>query len=99
MLEIRQASLYILQHDPLFLAGLFLIGLSGLIFFRIHKKLDKAGQASYQRSFLPIGLWFEITRKYVSCAGPNGWSLLPAYVVWICIALGVSLLVLGLIRL
>ena|ERR1700730_8018214 len=96
MSETISGFYYVIHHGPLAIVGFLLIGAAGLLFFRLHTKLDKVGAASYGHFIFPIVLWFAIPRAYLKYAGPNGWSRLPAYAAWCCLGSGISLLTVGL---
>jgi hypothetical protein len=85
------------MHIWVSILGLAVIGGSALLYFSLHSKLRAAGYASYGVA-LPISLWFVIPRDYLKLAGTRGWTKVPAYVAPICVAVGIALVVVGLLR-
>jgi hypothetical protein len=90
---------YLASEDPWVVAGLLLIGASGLLSFRLYQKVRALGDHSYAQSPLRYFFMFTIPRAYLELARARRWSKLPAYAVWLCAAAGVALLVFGLFKL
>jgi hypothetical protein len=87
-----QIILEMTRHDPAAVFGFVFLGASGVLSFHILLKLNKAGY--------PLGAnAFGGTIKYLKLRATHGWSPWPAYLSWVCLAVGVALLFLGLFRL
>ena len=94
------AAVAMLKHDPAAVVGFALIGASGTLCFHLHRKLLAIGQdtsALFLR--IPNTAVFTLPRAYLSARSKNGWSAWPAYAVWVTMATGILLLLLGFDRL
>jgi hypothetical protein len=91
-----RAFLYIIGHDPLAIIGFLLIGASGALWFRVYSRLEKAGERAPRDISLPLTYHVWLSRTYLRLARAGHWSPLPALLMWLCAALGLLALVLGL---
>jgi MFS superfamily sulfate permease-like transporter len=90
----------ILKHDPAAVIGFALIGASATLCFHLHRKLLAIGQDTSALFFrIPNTAIFTVPRAYLSARSKNDWSAWPAYAVWLTMASGLLLLVLGFVRL
>lgn len=87
------------REDPLPVLGLILIGVSGVLFFRLYMKLQQIGDKSYQRFLLPLSVAVSIPKAYLAHARQKGWSPWPAHLPWLSATLGLIALIVGLSRL
>jgi len=88
-----------LRQEPLPVLGFMLIGVSGILFFRLYMKLRQVGDKSYQRFILPLTVALGIPRAYVAQAQQRGWSSWPAHLSWLFAGIGSIALIVGLFRL
>ncbi len=94
--EESRAVLYMIRHDPLAIIGLLLIGASGILRFRMYSKLESLGVKVPRTISLPLTYHFWLSQTYLLHARAGSWSPWPAYLMWLCLAAGILLLVLGL---
>lgn len=66
--------------------GFVFIGASGVLFFRLHMKLQEVNDKSYQRFSLPLSVAIAISRAYLAHARQKGWSQWPVHLQWLCAA-------------
>jgi len=84
---------YMARHDPAVIVGLAFIALSSMLLFHIQRKIIQVGRPYMLFMSLDASVeYFKISKQY-------GWPLWPAYCVWICLPLGIAILVFGLFRL
>jgi len=86
------------RQDPLPVLGLLLLSFSGVLLFRIHRKLQQIGDKSYELRIPSDAAW-TVPRAYLKARLKQGWSPLPAYAVWGCAVFGIIIFVIGLFKL
>ena len=89
-----------IRRDPIVVMGFILIGASAVLAFRLHRKLLEVGQdTSYLFLSIPSTAIWTVPRAYLKARSRHGWSAWPAYLMWLGVISGVTLLVAGLFRL
>jgi hypothetical protein len=89
-----------LKHDPAVVVGFALVGASATLCIHLHRKLLAIGQDTSTLFFrIPNTAIVTVPRAYLSARSKNGWSAWPAYAVWLTMAFGLLLLVVGVVRL
>lgn len=86
------------KQDPLPVLGLLRVGASGVLFFRLHCKLQEIGDKSYVLKIPSDAVWI-VPQAYLKARLKHGWSPWPAYAVWGCLVSGLVLLVVGFFKL
>lgn len=86
------------KHDPLPVVGLVLIGLSGVLWFRILRMLLSAGY-KVPGYFEGWPLAWTLPMAYLSRRSEQKWSPLPAYLIWAAFVAGCGCLIAGLFQL
>lgn len=86
------------KRNPLPVLGLLLFGVSGLLLFRLHRKLQEIGDKSYALK-IPSDIAWTVPQAYLKARLKQGWSPWPAYAGWGCLVSGLVLSVVGLFRL
>jgi hypothetical protein len=85
------------RHDPAAILGFLLIGAFAVLFFRVQSKMQKAGYKTYE-VFVSSRKW-GLPADYLRIRKQQGWSPWPVYLMWPCLLAGITLLVVGLLRL
>jgi len=85
-----------LQHDPLLVFGLFLLGTSAVFSFRIYSAVERNGRAP---NLLTRSAAFDLPFDYLKLRIQKHWSPWPVYLYWLCLLGGVFALIAGLLRL
>jgi hypothetical protein len=101
MREVFSPIAYMAREDPAAIAGVLLIGISGVLFIHIQLKMLRAG---YKTSFTSTRMLFiargwDTPGQYLKICEKHGWSPWPTYLLAPCILLGVTALIFGLFRL
>jgi hypothetical protein len=89
---------YMIHKDPLVIAGLVLVGFSGLLLTRIQLRMMKSGYKFPYVKYLTRQSW-EVPQEYLNQRMKHGWSPWAAYLFWPTALIGVICLVIGLFRL
>ena len=87
------------RQDPLAVLGFMLLGASGILSFRLFMKLEQIGDKSYQRSMFPLSVVLAVSKAYLAHARRKNYSPWPAYLPWVCAAVGWITLIVGLCQL
>jgi len=88
---------YMIRHDPLLIAGLILIGISGILSISIQLKLVRLGHKFPYSKYLTKSNW-DLPQQYLRIRTEQGWSPWPAYLIWPAGIVGVICLLVGLFR-
>jgi hypothetical protein len=101
MRENLEQVVHMARHDPAAIVGFLLIGVFGVLFIHIQRKMIRAG---YKTSFTSTRILFvargwDTPGQYLKVCERHGWSPWPAYLLAPCILLGIASLVFGLFHL
>ena len=88
---------FLLQRDPWPVAGLLFLGAFAVLFVHVQFKMREIGYKTHPLFTRPSD--WGLPNQYLKVRLEHNWPAWPVYVMWPCLALGVSLLVLGLFRL
>ena len=89
------AIVEMIRHDPLAVFGFLACGLSGVLYFRMLRRLVAVGVHIHAIR----GMTFTVTVAYLRSRSRFGWSASLPYVTWATIGVGIAMLVAGVFRL
>jgi hypothetical protein len=89
----------VLVRDPYLVVGLLFVGVPTVSYWYIYRKLSEAGFKYPPRFALPA-IWCEAyVREYARQRVKFGWPAWPLHVMWLGLAVGIPLVVLGVSKL
>jgi len=86
-------------HYPFFILAGLLLGIAAALIIRLHLRLRRIGDCSYELFSIPNAfIAFTVPKAYLKVRARKGWSSWPAYAIWLCIFLALLFGIIGVSR-